>query len=66
MYREVKSLDYGKENTKGMWLIEDENNEEITDKQEIQKILQKYVGELYETINRPVILDIENETDTSQ
>ena len=26
MKREVKSLDYGKKNRKGMWLIEDENN----------------------------------------
>ena len=35
MYREVKSLDYGKKNRKGMWLNEDKNNEEITDKQGI-------------------------------
>ena len=34
-YREIISLDYGKESRKGMWLIEDENNEEITDKQGI-------------------------------
>ena len=35
MYREVKSLDYGKKSRKGMWLIEDENNEEITNEQRI-------------------------------
>ena len=27
MYHEVKSMDYGKKSRKGMWLIEDENNE---------------------------------------
>ena len=30
MNDEVKSLDCGKKFWKGMWLIEDENNEEIT------------------------------------
>ena len=62
MYRGVKSLDYGKKNRKGMWLIEDENNEEIADKQGILNTWKKYVEELYETRNRPTILDIENET----
>ena len=66
MYREVKSLDYGKKSRKGMWLIEDENSEEITDKQGILNTWQKYVEELYETRNRPAILDIENETDISE
>ena len=32
-----------------MWLIEDEDNEEITDKQGILNTWQKYVEELYET-----------------
>ena len=63
IYREVKSLDYGNKSRKGMWLIEDENNEEITDKQGILNTWQKYVEELYETRNRQAILDIENETD---
>ena len=45
-----------------MWLIKEENNEEITDKQGILNTWQKYVEELYETRNRPTILDIENET----
>ena len=58
MYREVKCLDYGKKSRKGMWLIEDENNEKITDKQGILNIWQKYVEELYETGKRPAILDI--------
>ena len=49
MYHEVKSLDYGKKSRKGMWLIEDENIEEITDKQGILNTWQKYVEELYET-----------------
>ena len=66
MYREVESLDYGKKNRKEMWLIEDENNEEITDKQGILNTWQKYVAELYETRNRPIILGIENETDISE
>ena len=63
MYREVKSLDYGKKSRKGMWLIEDKNDKEITDKQGILNTRQKYVEELHETRNRPTILDIENETD---
>ena len=63
MYHEVKSLDYGKKNRKGMWLIEDENNQEITYKQGTLNTWQKYVEELYERRNRPAILDIENETD---
>ena len=62
MYRAVKSFDYGKKSRKGMWMIEDENNEEVTDKQGILNTWQKYVEELYETIKRPTILDIENET----
>ena len=33
IYREVKRLDYGKKSRKGMWLIEDENNEEMTSKE---------------------------------
>ena len=49
MYCEVKNLDYGKKSRKGMWLIEDENNEEITDNQGILNIWQKYVEDLYET-----------------
>ena len=66
MYREVKSLDYGKKSRKGMWLIEDENSEEITDKQGILNTWQKYVEELYDTRNRPTILDIENDSDISE
>ena len=66
MYRELKSLDYGEKSRKGMWLIENENNEEITDKQGILNTRQKYVEELYETRKRPTILDIENETDISE
>ena len=46
-----------------MWLIEDENNEEISDKDGILNTWQKYVEKLYETRNRPTIFDIENETD---
>ena len=57
MYHEVQSLDYGKKSRKGMWLIEDENNEEITDKQGILNTWQKYVEKLYETRNRSTILD---------
>ena len=60
MYREVKSLDYGQKGRKGMWLIEDKNNEEIADKQGILNTWQKYVEELHETRKRPTILDIEN------
>ena len=52
MYHEVKSLNYGKKSRKGMWLIEDENNEEITDKQGILNTWQKCVEELYETRKR--------------
>ena len=62
IYREVKNLDYGKKSRKGMWLIEDENNEEITDKQGILNTWKKRVEQLYETTNRPDILHIENET----
>ena len=54
---------YGKKNRKGMWWIEDENNEEITVKQGILNTWQKYVEELYDTKNLPTALDIENETD---
>ena len=43
MYCEVKSLDYEKKSAEGMWLIEDENKEEITDKQGILNTWQKYV-----------------------
>ena len=43
MCHQVKSLDYGKKSRKGMWLIEDKNNEEITDKQGILNTRQKYV-----------------------
>ena len=39
MYHEVKSLDCGKKSWKGMWLTEDENKEEITDKQGILNII---------------------------
>ena len=49
-----------------MWMIEDENNEEIQNKQEILNTWQKYVEELYDTRKRPTILDIENETDISE
>ena len=49
-----------------MWLIEDKNNEEITDKQGILNTWQKYVEELYGTRNQPAIMDIENETDISE
>ena len=63
MYQEFKSLGYGKKSRKGMWLIEDKNNEEITDK---HGTWQKYVEELYETRNQPAYLDIENETDISE
>ena len=35
MYQEVKSLDCQKKSRKGMWLIKDKNNEEITDRQGI-------------------------------
>ena len=49
-----------------MWLIEDENNEELTDKQGILNTWQKYLEELYETRNQPTILEIENETDISE
>ena len=42
MYSEVKSLDYGKKSLKGLWLTEDENNDEITDKQGILNTWQKY------------------------
>ena len=66
MYHEVKSLDYGKKNWKGMWLIEDGKNEEITDKQGILNTWKKYVEELDDTRNRPTILNIENETHTSE
>ena len=66
MYHEVKSLDYGKKSREGMWLIEVENNEEIKDKQGIFNTWQIYVEELYETRNRPTILDIENEADISE
>ena len=66
MNDEVKSLDCGKKCWKGMWLIEDENNEEITDKQGILNTWQKYVEELYETRNRQAVLDIKNETDISE
>ena len=48
---------------KGMWLIEDKNNEEITDKHGILNTWQKNVEELFETWNLPAILGIENETD---
>ena len=65
MSQEVKSLDYGK-SRKGTWLIEDKNNKEITDKQGILNTWQKYVEELYETRNRPTLLDIENETHISE
>ena len=41
-----------------MWLIENENNEEITDKQGILNTWQKYVDGLYETRNWPALLDI--------
>ena len=58
IYREVKSLDYGKKSRKGIWQIEDENNEEITDKQGILNTWHKYVEELYETRKRPTILGI--------
>ena len=64
MYREVKSLDYGKKSRKGMWVIEDENNEEITDKQGILNTWHKYVKELYATRNR--LSWIENETNISE
>ena len=69
--QEVKSLDYGEKSRKVMWLIEDKNNEQITDKQGMLNTWQKYVEELYETRNRPVILYktilyIENETDISE
>ena len=66
MYHEVKRLDYGKKSRKRMWLIKNENDEEITDKQGILNTWQKYVEELYETRKRPTILDIENETDISE
>ena len=66
MYSEVKCLDYGKKSRKGMWLVEDENNEEITDKQGILNTWQKYVEERYETRNRPAMLDLESETDISE
>ena len=46
-----------------MRLIEDENNEEITDKQGILNTWQKYVEELYESNNQLPISDIENEID---
>ena len=49
-----------------MCLIEDEINEEITGKQRILNKWQKYVKELYETRNRPAILDIENEIHLSE
>ena len=49
-----------------MWLIEDKNNEEITEKQGILNTWQKYVEDLYETRNRSAILDIKNETDISE
>ena len=49
-----------------MCLIEDENNEEITNKQGILNTWQKYVEELYKTRNRPAILDTENEKDISE
>ena len=66
IYHELNSLDYGKKSRKGMWLIENENNEEITDKQGILNTWQKCVEELYKTRNRPDILDIGNETDISE
>ena len=66
MNHEVKSLDYGKKSRKGMWLTEDGNNEEITDKQGILNTWHKYVKELYATRNRPTNFDIENETDISE
>ena len=40
---------YEKKSRKGMWLIENENNEEITDKQGILNTWQKYVEKLYDT-----------------
>ena len=49
-----------------MWLIEDENNEKITDKQGILNTWHKYVQELYETRKRSTTLDIESETDISE
>ena len=66
MYHEVKSLDYGNKSRKGIWLIEDENNEGITDKQGKLNTWQKYVEELYETRNQSAILDIENKRDISE
>ena len=66
MYQEVKSLDYGKKSRKGMQLIEDENNENITGNQGVLNTWQKYVDDLYETRNRPAIVDIENEIDISE
>ena len=44
-----------------MWLIEDENNEEIIDKQGILNTRHKYIEELYESRNRPSLLDIKKE-----
>ena len=41
MYRKVKSLDYGNKSRKGMWTIEEGNNEEITDKHGILNKWQK-------------------------
>ena len=40
MYREVKSLNYGKKNRKGMWLIGGENNEEIRQARNIEHMAE--------------------------
>ena len=65
-YHEVKSFDYGKKIRKRMLLIEDKNDEEITVTQGILNTWQKCVEQLYETRNRPTVLDIANEIDISE
>ncbi|KAJ4440028.1 hypothetical protein ANN_08159 [Periplaneta americana] len=53
------TLDFTNKNRKSMWLIKDEIENEITDKQEI-------LEELYETGNRPDDLAIEDEAAVSE
>ena len=49
-----------------MWLIEDQNTEEIIGEQGIFIRWKKYVEELYETCDRPGILATENAADVSE
>ena len=63
MYREVNCLGFQKKKWKTMWMIEDEEGCEITDKKGISNLWGKYVEELYQKENRPDSLNVENEDD---